>query len=455
MRDFVVFAVVMGCLPTAFRRPFIGLLLFSWLAYMRPQDLCWSFARGMRFSFYVGLVMVAGWFVNESQVRKFWRLDIRTGLIVALVIVTTVSLSIAQRSFGDTYVARYFFEFIKIVVVALFTTGQVDTKRRLRVLLWTICGCLAFYGVKGGVIGVLTGGSPILRGPGGMLEDNNDFALALTMNIPLLFYLGRTEEKVWVRRLTDLGVVLTLITILLTHSRGGFLAATATLLVMAWRSRRLVQAAGVMALTAVMFFAFAPDHVIERIASIGQGSADSSANARLQAWAAAFRMIEDSPFLGVGMRNFQYQFSSVDGVEAGQQMAYVAHNSYLQIWAETGTPGFLIYMVMLGSVFWACGHVRRLARLRPDLKWIRNYALMFEATTVGFMVGAVFLNRGHFDLIYHWLALTSCMVWVARREVALMPEAAVNAEPQGRVEVRWQARAEPMRGGRLMPRWGR
>ena len=33
-------------------------------------------------------------------------------------------------------------------MVALFTTGQVDTKHRLRMLLWTICLCLAFYGVK-------------------------------------------------------------------------------------------------------------------------------------------------------------------------------------------------------------------------------------------------------------------------------------------------------------------
>lgn len=38
-----------------------------------------------------------------------------------------------------------------------------------------------------------------------------------------------------------------------------------------------------------------------------------------------------------------------------------------------------------------------------------NYARMMEATTVGFMVGAFFLNRGHFDLCYHWLALVAAL----------------------------------------------
>ena len=66
MRDLIVFGIVVLSLPLAFRRPFIGLLVFSWLAYMRPQDLCWGFARYMRLSFYVGLTMIAGWVANEA-----------------------------------------------------------------------------------------------------------------------------------------------------------------------------------------------------------------------------------------------------------------------------------------------------------------------------------------------------------------------------------------------------
>jgi len=458
VRDLLVFGVVMGCLPIAFRRPFVGLLLFSWLAYMRPQDLCWSFARDMRFSFLVGLTMLVGWFVHEAQIRKFWRLDVRTGAMLALVGLTTISLLLARQNLNNDYVMRYFFEFVKIIVVALFTTGQVDSKRRLRLLLWTICICLAFFGVKGGVFGVLNGGGTILRGPGGMLEDNNDFALALVMNIPLMFYLGRTENVQWLRRLTDLAVVLTLVTVLLTHSRGGFLAAVATLLVMAWRSRRLGQAFVVVSLATVAFFLLAPDHVIDRIASIGQGGAEASASARLRAWGAALSMIEDHPWLGVGLRNFQYHFGQYSPMAEGERLAFVAHNSFLQIWAESGTIAFVVYMTMLASVLVTCRYLRRLGSQRAEFLWIRNYALMFEATTVGFLVGAFFLNRGHFDLVYHWVALTSCLLMVARREVVLTPAAdsptAAQDQPTG-IQVRRRSRGGGASGAKLVPRWGR
>ena len=75
LRDLLVFSMVMLSLPLAFKRPFLGMLVFSWLAYMRPQDLCWGFAREMRFSFYVALAMLLGWFAHETRQRRFLRMD--------------------------------------------------------------------------------------------------------------------------------------------------------------------------------------------------------------------------------------------------------------------------------------------------------------------------------------------------------------------------------------------
>jgi hypothetical protein len=71
MRDVLVFAIVLFLLPTSIRRPFVGMLLFSWLAYMRPQDLCWGFARTMRMSFFVGVAMFLGWWASEQGRRRF------------------------------------------------------------------------------------------------------------------------------------------------------------------------------------------------------------------------------------------------------------------------------------------------------------------------------------------------------------------------------------------------
>src|SRR5690606_30127251 len=110
----------------------------------------------------------------------------------------------------------------------IFTISQVDSRHRLRIILWVICGSLAFYSVKNGVMGILRGGAPIIQGPGGMLEDNNDFALALVMNVPLLYYLPMLEKNRLLVRACNVAIVLSIVTILLTHSRGGFLALVMT-----------------------------------------------------------------------------------------------------------------------------------------------------------------------------------------------------------------------------------
>ncbi|MCU0864213.1 MAG: putative O-glycosylation ligase, exosortase A system-associated [Planctomycetes bacterium] len=456
MRDLIVFAIVILLLPTCIRRPFVGLLVFSWLAYMRPQDLCWGFARSMRLSFFVGIAMVAGWWAHERGRRPFAVWDARMVMVCALGSFVTVSYAMAEHH--DGYTNTYFFEYVKIILIALFTTAQVDSKARLRVMFWTIALSLGFFGIKNGLLGVLRGGGQILRGPGGMLEDNNDFALAMVMNLPLLWYLRHAEHKLWIRRAMLAAVALTAVTVVLTHSRGGFLAMCATAMWIAWRSGHLVRALGVLVVLGALFPLLAPAEVLERLASIGD-TKESSANARLFAWATALQMIKDNPLWGVGMRNFKprYQEYSVVPI-TDPNHSYVAHNSYLQIWAESGSFAFITYLLLLAAVFVGCRWVFQVGRQRADLAWAANYARMMEATTIGFMVGAFFLNRGHFDLVYHWLALVTALVMVTRRAVARGPQTTAQSKGRRQVTVRWGTGAAPVAAatGALVvvrPRW--
>ncbi len=459
MRDLLVFAIVILSLPTSIRRPFIGLLVFSWLAYMRPQDLCWGFARSMRLSFFVGVAMIAGWWANEQGRRPFARWDVRTTLMAALAFMVTVSYVLAGDH--DSLEDAHYFDYLKIVIVALFTTAQVDSPQRLRAMYWTIALSLGFFGIKNGLFGILRGGATIQRGPGGMLEDNNDFALALTMNVPLLWYLGLAETKngyKWARSASLVAVGLTVVTIVLTHSRGAFLALTATALWIAWRSGRLFRAVLVLATLAAIFLLVAPPEVLERLRTIGD-TQESSAASRLRSWGIALSMIADNPVFGVGLRNFQDRYAEYAGVTEGTDIStHVAHNSYLQIWAESGSIAFFLGLSLLAATMYSCRRVFRLSRLRPDLAWLGNYARMMEATTIGFMVGAFFLDRGHFDLIYTWFALATCLVAVSSQAARAAPVVAgAPLREKGRITVGWRGAgafgALPAQVLARLPRW--
>jgi O-antigen ligase len=95
----------------------------------------------------------------------------------------------------------------------------------------------------------------------------------------------------------------------------------------------------------------------------------------------------------------------------------VAHNSYLQIWAECGSLALGTYLLMMLLTLVGLWRIQRKARRRYFTTWITGYAVMFEATWVAFIVGSTFLNRAHFDLAYHWIALVIAFEFIADREM--------------------------------------
>lgn len=419
MRDVLVTLILLAVMPTCFRKPFVGLLIFSLLAYMRLQDLTWGFARTIRWSFYIAVITFSGFFVSHRE-RKFMVNDLRTTIMMILVVL--VGLSILKNRGPDPDDLPGFVEFTKIVVIALFTTGMVSSRERLRMLLWVIAISFAFFGFKSGVVGILTGGSTqILQGPGGMLKDNNDFALALSMGIPMMVMLGRSERRDVMRKALLVCVPLTMITIALTHSRGGFLAMAVGIFVLIARSRNKIAGFAMVALVGLGGVLLAPKDIVERIQSIGEYEEDSSAQARFAAWRTAGVMIRANPVFGVGFGHFQDNYNRYDPARTDAELdlhkSHVAHNSYLQIWAECGTPTFLLYLSLILLSFLDLWAVRGMAKTRFHSSWILNYTTMFEASLTTFMLGSVFLNRAHFDLFYHWVAIILAFTTIARRHM--------------------------------------
>ncbi len=418
MRDIIFSVVILALLPACFRRPFVGLLVFTWLAYMRAQDLTWGFARGMRWSAYVAFVTFAGFLAGEKS--RFFLPDVRCWIMIAMVVIAGIGITMSRSP--DPYQISRYAEFTKIICIAIFTTVVVKSREHLRVLCWLIALSFAFYGVKGGLWGIQTlGQSPILRGPGGLLQDNNAFGLALTMAVPFLINIGLSEKREVLRRAFLWAVPLTVFTIALTHSRGSFLSLVGAFGVLIWRSRNRVAAMTVAFLVALVAVIVAPASYKERISTIASYEEDNSAQARFTSWAVAIRMAVDNPWFGVGMKKFRQHYLEYEPNPTPSQLAgtaiYVAHNSYLQAWAEMGSLQMALFFTLIGMTYWTCWKVRKKARRRYYSSWIINYATMFEASLTGYCIGSVFLNRADFDLFYHFVAIVIVFGYIAEQEM--------------------------------------
>jgi probable O-glycosylation ligase (exosortase A-associated) len=446
MRDLILTVVLLALLPVCYRKPFVGLATFSWLAYMRVQDLTWGFAKYQRWSYYVAIVTFAGFLVSRER-KKWFERDWRNYVMMLLVAILGVGILLSREPNLRQF-ERYL-EYGKIVAVALFTTAVVTTKERLRVLLWIIALSLGFYGLKSGIQGILQlGRTHIIRGPGGMLFDNNDFSLALSMAVPMLFHLGWTERRPEIRKVFWISLPLTVITVGLTRSRGGFLSVSAAIAVLVWRSKNRLLGMLVASVVGVAGLLAAPPEYKERLLTMLEPSKEGSAASRLKAWGIATRMATDNPVFGVGMYKFQAHYKEYDPEFRPGDDVIVAHSSYFQIWAECGTPALLLYLTLILGSFWTCWRVRAEARRRYHTSWIINYANMFEASLAAFVVGSAFLNRAHFDLFYHWVALLIVFQVLARREMS-SEIAVTTAVDGGRGELEAVRRGAYGRGGRM------
>ena len=407
MRDYLVLALVLATLPLALYRPWFGLLGFSWLAYMRPQDLAWGTAAQLPLSKWVALALWLS-LILRGKLNPFRRTPI-TGALLAMWAWLLVSCLFAGER--DVALAK-FQDITKVMLIALLTVVVVTSQARFRITMAVIGLSLGFLGLKYGVYGVAAGGVHFTRGVGGMIGDNNDFALALNMSLPLLVYLAWDLRRGWMR-LACWGIIpLVAITVVFTQSRGGFLGLAATVLYLVSKSRHRIAAAVLVVLLGGIGSLIVPEEFYDRIATIANYEEDGSAMGRLNAWQAAIEMANDSPVVGVGLDNFLFSFTEY---APDPDDVHVAHNTWLQVLAEAGYTGLGIYALLFAVTMWTIWSVRRRAR-RHGLVWADRGAIALGGSLLAFVVGGTFLNRAHFDLIYHVMALVAALDRVTRFE---------------------------------------
>lgn len=420
MRDVVVFLLFAGVLPLCFIRPWVGLCTFSWLAYNRTQDLTWGFARTLPFSQLVAIFMILGWLVIEFRPIRL------NGYLpkVMLALLIWIGVSMLASGLNWELQGRRYTELAKVILISVLTGAMVVNRTRLRTLMAIIAVGLGFYGFKNGLL--LMMGSRSIRGPGGMLLDNNDFALAMVMNVPLLFYLA--DEMLPLKhgrlicRFMKASFYLSFLAIVSTGSRGGLLSLAFGMGLMAMKTKWKIPALGSMVLAAAVGSIFLPQDYKDRVASmfVSADEQDGSVQGRFVSWQVAGNMIQAKPLFGIGLNKMVKEYNNytqglVNEDGTTEHFARVAHNSYLQIWAESGTPAYLLFMIMcVGTIVWLEVAWRRYRRSGDG--WVVPYCHAIQVCFCSYMLGATFLNRSHFDLIYQLVVVVSILPVVVAAE---------------------------------------
>ena len=92
--------------------------------------------------------------------------------------------------------------------------------------------------------------------------------------------------------------------------------------------------------------------IVDRVSSIRLNNEDESINQRLRFYSAALNSITTRPILGLGLGNWKFVSIKYDSKEMTEYtVPYYAHNDFLQIAAEIGLIGMLLFLYFIFAPF--------------------------------------------------------------------------------------------------------
>lgn len=423
MRDIIVTLAVFGTLPFILRRPWIGILVWSWLSYMNPHRLAWGFSTSMPFAYMVALATFAGIVFSRDTRQMLWSRETKLLLVfTAWMFITTLFAmypGLAWPQWDKVW---------RIMLMTFVTVFLIRDREQVHWLVIVIVLSLVFYGVKGGIF-VLTGGSAHnVRGPNGsFIADRNSIGLALLMTIPLLWYVRlQTRQKLLRMGLLAAGA-LTLIAVIGTHSRGALLGLGAVGLVFLMKARNRLGIMFAMIPVILVILYVMPQEWFDRMHTIETYEEDASARGRLYAWGNAIELANMS-FLGGGFR----AVTGYGGTDS--------HSNWFGVLGELGWLGLAMF-VMLHIFTWrTAAQIRKLVKDHDELTWAGDLAAMIQVSLVGYMSAGSFLGLQYFDLFYHLIVIAAIVRELVSRKLGELAETAAPP-PSARVTA---ARTSPL-----------
>jgi O-antigen ligase len=227
----------------------------------------------------------------------------------------------------------------------------------------------------------------------GISYDANDLAFTMVTFLPLVYFMVK-QSRGW-RCVLLTGITMSAIwTIVLTQSRGGFIGLLTVVACLLIHERvGLKKAVAVGALLLLIILYMAPPEYSKRMGTIISPSQDfniTATSGRLEVWKRGLKIMADNPLLGVGPGSFAIAEGASHAEHGGKWS--VAHNSLLQIGAETGFPGLFLFLAMI----YYSHRTTRDIRLRQKAgTLISHLASGVEIGLYGYLVNAFFLSQAY------------------------------------------------------------
>lgn len=412
LRDLALFVLLTIIVVMVWKRPFVGALGWVLFGVMNPHRMAWGAAYDFPFAAVIAAVTLLALLISPASKKP-------KGGAAAAVLLMFLAWNCITTMFAFNpdpswdYLSRVFKVFLMTFVLMMV----MQTRRDVILLVATLALSLSFFGTKGGVFVMATGGNFMVNGPpDSPMEGNNSLGVGLTMVIPLLYFLLQQADNKWLRRALMASMVLCAISVLGSYSRGAMLGIMAMSALMWWRGRNKLTILAVVATLAVVAVPAMPDRWFSKMDTLEHYDKDESAMFRLYAWETAYNIAKDK-FPVAGGFEWESPMASMK-YSPLPTLVLVPHSIYFQVIGSQGFIGLALFLTFWVLVWCQCGWLRHHCRDRPDLAWGRTLGSMVQVSIAGYAVGGAFLDLAFWDLPYYLYAAVASAKYVANQALS-------------------------------------
>jgi O-antigen ligase len=308
-------------------------------------------------------------------------------------------------------------EFAKVCAVILVAVNVLTTRARLRFFLLAYLAFFAFYPVRGALFNYfLYGGTMGGRAVWNYVYANpNDLAGMCLLFVAMAAGVLVAERTRWIRLCALAGVIVLPFLIILTQSRGAFvalLAFAAITLKGQWRRGRTLLLAGAALVTVLVA---APDSVWRRLGTLKQVASqdgetavadEGSADQRLEIWKVARTIIAENPVTGVGLGAYpeaHYVYAQRPDFNRTAMGKRDTHSTYLNILAEMGIPGLILFGLVVALPLIAAERARRRLKASHPARALQLHYMVLGM--IGYLVAGIWGSYGALVPTYLYLCL--------------------------------------------------
>lgn len=401
-----------------------GLLVFIVLTYLRVSDIAvHEYGAPSIARIFIGLLvgaLVLRWAVTNEFPRGWVKpavLVIAYGIVIFGSILYANDFASAQAAAADYWKDGL----ITVLVVAL-----LQNRRTFRAVIWALI-LAGIFVASISVYQYLTGTfdnnywgfaeAPLQNIVGetegnrvaGPIGDPNFYAQILVVLVPLAINRMVNEKKVFLKILAGYGAVVITLAIFYTFSRGGLVALLGALVALAFYRPPKLRVVIVMVAVMWVVVLLMPDLFMERMRTVtdvitGKGDVQSevSMRGRSSEMLSAWYMFVDHPILGVGANNYPINYQTYSRKLGLDNRATLRepHNLFIQVAAETGILGILIFGFILYYIFRCLFVTRRAFSEEGDREYF-DLVGAFSAALIGYLIAAMFIHGAYPR--YFWL----------------------------------------------------